>query len=136
MSIGSRIAGSRPVMMISLKRSHDVPRDFSSSCLKFRTSFQSLTTLEMGKKRKQNFEHNISQSHCILSTVRLYHCLAIPANENRNNFHLKVLSDMPAIRKHAQSIQTLVGESMGLCCLLMRRVDPKSFLLDTGAAHS
>jgi hypothetical protein len=66
----------------------------------------------------------------------LYHCLAIPVNENRNNFHLKVLSDMLVIHKHARSVQTLVGESMGLRCLLPRRVDPESFLLDTGAAHS
>ena len=96
------MARSGPVMMSSLKRSHDILRDSSSSCLKFRTSFRSLTTLEMGKKRKQNLKHNVSQSSCILPTVRLYHCLALPVKENGNNFHLKVLSDMPAIRRHAQ----------------------------------
>ena len=90
------------VMMRLLIRSHDVPRDSYSSCLKFRTSFRRLTTLEMGKKRKQNLEHSVSQSPCILLTVRLYHCLALPVKENGNNFHLKVLSDMPAIGKHAQ----------------------------------
>ena len=57
-SIGSRIARSSPVMMRSLKRPDDVPRDSSSSCLKFRTSFRRLTTLEMEKKRKQNLKHN------------------------------------------------------------------------------
>ena len=93
---------SGPMMISSLKQSHDVLRDSSSSCLKFRTSFRRLTTLELGKKRKQNLEHSISQSPCILSTVRLYNCLALPVKENGNNFHLKVLSDMPAIRKHAQ----------------------------------
>jgi hypothetical protein len=56
----------------------------------------------MGKNVKQNLEHNISQFPCILPTVSLYHCLAIPIKENRKRFHLKVLSDMPAIRKHAQ----------------------------------
>jgi hypothetical protein len=50
-----------PVMMSSLKRSYDVLRDSSSNYLKFRTSFQRLTTLEMGKKRKQNLEHNVFQ---------------------------------------------------------------------------
>jgi hypothetical protein len=89
-------------MMSLLKWSHDVPRDSSSSCLKFRTTFQRLTTLEMGKKCKQNFEHKVSQSPYIFPTVRSYHCLAIPVKENGNNFYLKVLSDMPAIRKHAQ----------------------------------
>ena len=38
----------------------------------------------------------------ILPMVRLYHCLALPFKENINNYHLKVLSDMPAIHKHAQ----------------------------------
>ena len=89
-------------MMISLlKRSHNIPRDSSSSCLKFRISFRRLTTLDMGKKHKENLD-SISQSPCILPMVRLYHCLALPVKENGNNFHLKVLSDMPAIRKHAQ----------------------------------
>jgi hypothetical protein len=56
----------------------------------------------MEKKRKQNLDHNVFQSPCILPTVRLYHYLALPVKENRNNFHLKVLSDMPMIRKHIQ----------------------------------
>ena len=88
--------------MRSLKHAHDVPRDSYSFCLKDRTSNQKRTTIEMGKKDKQNLEHNVSQSPCILPTVRLYHCLALPFKENRNNFHLKVLSDMPTICKHAQ----------------------------------
>jgi len=46
-----------------------VPRDSSSSYLKFRTSFQRLTTLEMEKKYKQILEYNISQSPCILPMV-------------------------------------------------------------------
>jgi hypothetical protein len=93
---------SRLVVMMLLKQSHDVPRDSSSSCLKLRTSFRWLTTIEMGKKRKQNLEHSIFQSPCILPTVRLYQCLALSVKENGNNFHLKVLSDMPSICKHAQ----------------------------------
>ena len=52
------MARSGPMMMRLLIRSHDVPRDSSSSYLKFKTPFQRLTTLEMGKKRKQNLEHN------------------------------------------------------------------------------
>jgi hypothetical protein len=56
----------------------------------------------MGKNFKQNLEHNIFQSPCILPTVRLYHYLVILIKENRKSFHLKVLSDMPVIRKHAQ----------------------------------
>jgi hypothetical protein len=63
------VARPGPVMMSSLKRSHDVARDSSSSCLKFRTSFRRLTTLEMEKKRKQNLEHKVFQSPCILPTV-------------------------------------------------------------------
>ena len=126
---------SRPVMMSSLKRSHDVPRDSYSSCLKFRTSFQRLTTLEMGKKCKQNLEHSVSQSPCILPIVRLYHCLALPVKENGNNFHLKVLSDMPAIRKHAQ-VHSNSRRCMDFCCLLPRRIDPESILLNSGAAHN
>ena len=85
-----------------IKMIHDVPRDSSSSCLKFRTSFRRLTTLEMGKKRKQNLEHNVSQSPGILPMVCLYQCLALRVKENGNNFHLMVLSDMPAICKDAQ----------------------------------
>jgi hypothetical protein len=56
----------------------------------------------MKKKCKQNLEYNVSQSPCILSMVWLYQCLALPVKENGNNFHLKVLSSMPAIRKQAQ----------------------------------
>jgi hypothetical protein len=89
-------------MMRSLKRSQDASRGSFSCCLKVRTSIQRLATLEMGKNFKQNLEHNISQTPCILVMVSLYHCLVIPTKENGNNFHLKVLSDMPMIRKHAQ----------------------------------
>jgi hypothetical protein len=56
----------------------------------------------MGKNFKQNLERNIFQSPCILPTISLYQCLAIPVKENGKSYHLKVLSDMPAIRKHAQ----------------------------------
>jgi hypothetical protein len=79
-----------------------VPRDSCSFCLKDRTSFRRRTTLEVGKKAKQNLEHSISQSPCMLPTVCLYHRLALPVKENENNFHLKVSSDIPAICKHAQ----------------------------------
>ena len=75
-------------------------RDSCSFCLKDRTSNRRLTTLEMRKKDKQNLEHNIFQSPCILPTVLLYHRLALPVKENGNNFYLKVLSDMPVICKH------------------------------------
>jgi hypothetical protein len=56
----------------------------------------------MGKKVEQNLEHSVSQSPSILPTVCLYHRLALPVKENRNNFYLKVSSDMPVIYKHAQ----------------------------------
>jgi hypothetical protein len=79
-----------------------MPRDSCSFCLKDRTSNRRLTTLEMEKKDKQNLVHNVSQSPCIVPTVLLYHRLALPVKENRNNFHLKVLSNMPAICNHAQ----------------------------------
>ena len=59
----------RAVMMRSLKRSHDVPTDSSSSCLKFRISFRRLTTLEMVKKLKQNLGHNVAQSPCTVPMV-------------------------------------------------------------------
>ena len=48
------MARSELVMMSSLKQYHDVPRDSSARCLELRTPFQRLTTLEMGKKHKQN----------------------------------------------------------------------------------
>ena len=75
-------------------------RDSCSFCLKDRTSNRRLTTIEMRKKDKQNLEHNIFQSPCILPTVLLYHRLALPVKENGNNFYLKVLSDMLVICKH------------------------------------
>jgi hypothetical protein len=57
----------------------------------------------MEKNLKQNLEHNVFQSPCILPTVRLYQCLAFPIKENGKSFrHRKDSSDMPAIRKHAQ----------------------------------
>jgi predicted 2-oxoglutarate/Fe(II)-dependent dioxygenase YbiX len=80
-----------PMVIRSLKRAHDVPRDSCYFCLKDRTSNRRRTTLEMGKKAKQNLEHRISQSPCILPMVYLYHRLALPVKENGNNFHLKVL---------------------------------------------
>ena len=43
-----------------IKMIHDVPSDSCSSCLIIRTSFRRLTTLEMGKKLKQNLEHSVS----------------------------------------------------------------------------
>jgi hypothetical protein len=82
--------------------SHNVPKDSFSFCLKVRTFIRRLTTLEMGKKDKQNLEHSISQYPCTLSAVCLYHHLALPVKENGNNFHLKVSSYIPAICKHAQ----------------------------------
>jgi hypothetical protein len=84
-----------------LKCAQDAPKDSFSFSLKVRTSIQRLTTLEMGKKDKQNLFHNIFQSPCILSTVCLYHCLAIPIKENENNFHLKVSLAMLAMCRHA-----------------------------------
>jgi hypothetical protein len=90
------------VVIRSLKRSQDASRGSFSCCLKVRTSIQRRATLEIGKNFKQNLEHNTSQSPCILCMVRLYRCLAIPIKENGKSFHLKVLSDMPTIRKHAQ----------------------------------
>ena len=45
--------------------------------------------------------HNVSQSPFVLPMFQLCQCLAIPVKENRNNFHLIVLSEMPAICKHA-----------------------------------
>ena len=56
------MARSEPVLMRALKRSHDVPRDSFSFCLKVRTPERRLTTLEMGKKCKQKLEHKASQS--------------------------------------------------------------------------
>ena len=58
--IESEIVRFGPVVIRLLIRSHNVPRDSSSSCLKFRTSFRRLTTLEIGKKHKQNLEHSVS----------------------------------------------------------------------------
>ena len=124
------------MMMRSLQQSHDVPRDSSSSCLKFRTSLRRLTTLAMGKKCKQNLEHNVSQSSYILPTVRLYHCLVLPVKENRNNFHLKVSLDMPVICTMHRSAQTLIGVSMDFRCLLPERIDPESILLNSDIAHN
>jgi hypothetical protein len=60
-----------------LKCAQDAPKDSFSFSLKVRTSIQRLTTLEMGKKDKQNLFHNIFQSPCILSTVCLYHCVGV-----------------------------------------------------------
>ena len=99
---GFWMARSGPVVMRSIKWAHDVPRDSCSFCFKDRTSFRRLTTLEMGKKAKQNLEHSIFQSHCILPMVCLYHRLALPIKENGNNVYHKVLLDMPMICKHAQ----------------------------------
>ena len=87
----------------SLKWSHIVPRDSSSSCLKFRTFFRRLTTLEMWKKHKQNLEHNVFQFPCKLPTVWLYQCLAFSVKENGNNFHLKVFV------RHASDTQACTG---------------------------
>jgi hypothetical protein len=56
----------------------------------------------MEKKDKQNLDHSIFQSPCILPMVCLYHRLALPVKENGYYFHLKVLLDMPAICKYAQ----------------------------------
>jgi hypothetical protein len=63
------MARSGPVVVRLLKHANDVPRDSFSFCLKVRTSIRKLTTLETGKKDKQNLEHNASQSPCILPTV-------------------------------------------------------------------
>ena len=131
------MARSGPMMMNSLKQSHDAPRDSSSSCLKFRTSFQRLTTLKMGKKRKQNLEHNVSQSPCILPTVRLYQCLALPVKENRNNFHLKVLLDIPAIRKHAQVCSNSHGCEYGFSSPSPEKdLSQISILIDRSGVHA
>jgi hypothetical protein len=77
---------------------------------------------------KQNLEHNISQSLCILSTVRLYHCLAFPVTENGKSFHLKVSSDMLAIRKHAQVCSNSRRWEYGFASPFFRRIVPKSCL--------
>ena len=96
------MARSGPMVNRSLKRAHAMPRDSCSFCLKDRTSNRRRITLEMEKKAKQNLEHSIFQSPCILPMVCLHHHLALPVKENGNNFHLKASLEMPAIRKHAQ----------------------------------
>jgi hypothetical protein len=71
--------------------------------------------------------HNISQSPCTLPMVRLYHVLALSIKENRNNFHLKVLSGKLVIRKHAQVSANSHGVSMGFCCLPREGLFPNQF---------
>ena len=78
-----------------------MPRDSFSFCLKDRTSKRKLTTLEMGKNCKQKLEHRASQSPCLLPKVRLYQHFTFLIKEKGKSFHHKVLSDMPAMRKHA-----------------------------------
>ena len=91
-----------PILIRVLKRSHVVPTDSFFFCLKDRTSKQSLTTLEMGKNCNQKLEHRASQSPCLLPMVILYQSFIFPVKEKGKSFHHKVLSDMPAMRKHAQ----------------------------------
>jgi hypothetical protein len=125
-----------PVVMKSLKQAHDAPRDSSSSCLKFRTSFRRLTTLEMGKKCKQNLEHSVSQFPCILPTVRLYQCLVFPSKRTKITF---ILRSRQACQRYASihmSVQSPIGVSMGFRRLFPRRVFPESILQNTGAAHN
>ena len=95
------MARSGLVLIGVLKHSQAMPRDSFFFCLKERTSEQSLTTLEMGKNYKQKLEHRASQSPCLLPIVRLYQRLAFSVKEKGKSFHRKVLSDMPAMRKHA-----------------------------------
>jgi hypothetical protein len=71
--MGSYKAKSGLEFIRELKRSQDVARDSLSSCLKDRTLALRLTTLEVGKKSKQNLEHKVPQSPCFFSTVQLYH---------------------------------------------------------------
>ena len=78
-----------------------MPRDSFSSYLKDRTSKWRLTTLELGKNYKQKLERRASQSPCLLPMVRLYQRLAFLVKEKEKSFHRKVLSSMPAMRKHA-----------------------------------
>jgi hypothetical protein len=47
------------VVIKLLKRAH-APRNSFSFCLKAKTSIRMLTTLEMGKKDKQNLENKVS----------------------------------------------------------------------------
>jgi hypothetical protein len=56
----------------------------------------------MEKKYKQKLEHKASQYPCLLPMVSLYQHLAFPVKEKQKSFHRNVLSDMPAMHRHAQ----------------------------------
>ena len=125
-----------PVLIRSLKHSHDVPRDSFSFCLKDRTSKRRLTTLEMGKNCKQKLEHKAFQSPCVLSMVSLYQYLAFPVKEKGKSFYRNISSDMPVIHRHAQVCSTHLGGNKDFHHLNSERIDPGPCLLNTGAAHS
>jgi hypothetical protein len=96
--------------------------------VKVRTFIQRLTTLEMGKKCRQNLEHNISQSPCILPLVRLYHCLALPLKRTEITSIIRSYQTCQWYASKHRFVWTLIGVSMSFCRLLPRRIDPKSVL--------
>ena len=79
----------------------------------------------MGKKLKQKLEHNASQSPCLLLMVCLYQCLALPFKEKGKSFHRKVLSDIPAMRRHAQVAQSHLGGNRDFHHLRPKMTDPR-----------
>ena len=98
----SRIERFGPVRVRSIKRSHDSPRDFSSSCLKERISIRRSSTFEIGKYLKIKLLYSSFQSPSALPMLSLYQCLAFPVKENEKSFYLRASSDMPSIRRRSQ----------------------------------
>jgi hypothetical protein len=99
------------VLIRVLKGSNAIPRDsFFFFCLKDRTSKQSLTTLDMGKKCKQKLEHRASQSPCLfpmVASIVMFH-----------------LTCSQCIGMHMFA-QTHLGGNRGFHHLRLKRVDPK-----------
>ena len=130
------MARSGPMMMRLLIRSHDVPRDSFSSCLKFRTSFRRLTTLEMGKKHKQNLEHSVS--NLLAYFLRLDYTIVqlFPSKRIETISILRFRQTCQQYASMRRSMQSPIGVSMGSRCLLPRRIVPKLILLNSGTTHN
>jgi hypothetical protein len=101
--VGYGIPKSGPEAKILVNQAQAVPKDSPSFCFKRMISHLRSLICANKKKVRQNFPLKTSHLPSTLRTLRLYHCFALPINENGKSIHFNVSCDIPSIVMHEQS---------------------------------
>jgi hypothetical protein len=101
--VGSGIPKSDPEAKTLVNCAQTVPKYSPSFCLKWMISHRRSLIRASEKKVRQNVSLKTSHLPSTLRTLRLYHCFALPINENGKSIHFNVSCAIPSIVMHEQS---------------------------------